>query len=224
MSNPTDNPRFRELLESARQMQARLLFLPCVAVGGTAAALYARHRVSLDVDFVSPVLRDRFDEVAELLLDMPDFRIARVRRPVLILGRVGEDEIGLRQLRRAEPLDAVLKDGLWVPTLPEMIRVKAFVLADRRAVRDYVDVCALVRTAGMDQALAAMKTFDALYAGLFEVGPLVAFAEAAHDDPVDAAEVDLAAWRMLDPAYAKLPEVVACVREFAVRAIESLTQ
>jgi len=221
MSHPIDNPRFRKLLDSARQMQARLLFLPSVAVGGTAAALYARHRVSFDVDFVSPVLREHFDEVADLLLGMPEFQIARVRRPVLILGQIGGDEIGLRQLRRAEPLDAVLIDGLWVPTLPEMIRVKAFVLSDRRAVRDFVDVCALVRTAGMEQAIAAMATFEPLYAGLCAAGPLTAFAEAAHDDPADAAEVDLASWRLLDPTYAKLPEVLAYVREFALRAIEA---
>lgn len=221
MSQPVDHPQFRKLLESARQMQAHLLFLPSVAVGGTAAALYARHRVSLDVDFVSPVLRERFDEVEDLLLGMPEFQISRVRRPVLILGQIAGDEIGLRQLRRAEPLDAVLIDGLWVPTLPEMIRVKAFVLSDRRAVRDFVDVCALVRTAGMEQAIAAMAPFDVLYSGLCAAGPLTAFAEAAHDAPVDAAEVDLGSWRLLDPAYAKLPEVLACVREFALRVLEA---
>jgi len=221
MIRPADHPQFRKLLESARQMQARLLFLPSVAVGGTAAALYARHRVSLDVDFVSPVLRERFDEAEDFLLGMPDFQISRVRRPVLILGQLAGDEIGLRQLRRAEPLDAVLIDGLWVPTLPEMIRVKAFVLSDRRAVRDFVDVCALVRTAGMEQAIAAMASFEPLYAGLCAAGPLTAFAEAAHDDPVDAADVDLGCWRLLDPAYAKLPEVLACVREFALRVLEA---
>ena len=115
MSNPLDSPQFRKLLESARLMQARLLFLPSVAVGGTAAALYARHRVSLDVDFVS----------------------------------------------------------------------------------------------------------EALYAGLSAAGPLTAFAEAAHDDPADAAAVDLGNWRLLDPAYANLPDVLRCVREFALRVIEA---
>jgi len=221
MSNPLDSPRFRKLLESARQMQARLLFLPSVAVGGTAAALYARHRVSLDVDFVSPMLRERFDEVEDCLLDMPDFQIARIRRPVVILGRLAGDEIGLRQLRRAVPLEAVFIDGLWVPSLPEMIRVKAFLLSDRRAVRDFVDVCALVRTAGMEHAITAMASFEALYAGLSAAGPLTAFAEAAYDDPADAAEVDLGNWRLLDPVYAVLPEVLACVREFALRVIEA---
>ena len=219
MSDPTENPQFRKLLESARIMQARLLFLPSVAVGGTAAALYARHRVSLDVDFVSPMLRERFDEVADLLLGMPDFQIARTRRPVVILGQLAGDEIGLRQLRRAEPLEAVLIDGLWVPTLAEMIRVKAYLLSDRRAVRDFIDVCALVRTAGMEHAIAAMASFEDLYAGLSAAGPTTAFAEAAHDDPADIAEVDLGNWRLLDPAYAKLPDVLACVRDFALRVI-----
>ncbi len=66
-----------------------------------------------------------------------------------------------------------------------------------------------------------MWIFDPLYAGLCAAGPLAAFAEAAHDDPADVAEVDLGSWRLLDPAYAKLPEVLACVREFALRSLES---
>jgi hypothetical protein len=38
--------QFDRLLAAARQVQGRLLFLPTVAVGGTAAALYARHGAS----------------------------------------------------------------------------------------------------------------------------------------------------------------------------------
>jgi hypothetical protein len=220
MTKPTDHPRFRRLLDSARELQSRLVFLPSVAVGGTAAALYAGHRVSLDVDFFSPLLSQRFDEVEDFLADMPGFRIARIRRPVLILGQIGDDEIGLRQLRRAEPLEAVEVDGLWIPSLPEMIRVKSFVLSDRRAVRDFIDVCALVRCAGIELAVEAMRDFDPLYRGLSAAGPLTAFAEAAHDDPLDAAEVVLRSWRLLDPAYTNLPEVVAFVRDFALRAID----
>jgi len=221
MSAPGENAAFRRLIETAREVQGKLVFLPTVAVGGTAAALYARHRVSLDVDFVSPVLRDRFDEVEEALWRLPGFEIARTRRPVLILGRVGEDEIGIRQLRRDEPLDAVELEGLWVPTLPEMIRVKAFVLSDRRAVRDFIDVCALVETAGPEAAVAAMAPFNRLYRGLGSAGALTAFAEAAHDEPCDAAETDLSNWRHLDPAYAHLERVRGKCREFALAAVEA---
>lgn len=221
MTPPDHNAAFRRLVETAREVQGRLMFLPTVAVGGTAAALYARHRVSLDVDFVSPLLRDRFDEVEAALLETPGFEIARTRRPVLILGRIGDDEIGFRQLRRQEPLEATEIDGLWVPTLPELIRVKAFVLSDRRAVRDFVDVCALVETAGLDAAIAAMEPFNRLYAGLGGAGALTAFAEAAHDDPADAGEVDLAGWRNLAPAYADLGRVGRACREFAIAAVRA---
>jgi len=64
--------RFERLVEKAKTLQARLMFLPTflptAAVGGTRVALYAQHRVSLDVDFVSPLLADRFDDVENALL------------------------------------------------------------------------------------------------------------------------------------------------------------
>jgi hypothetical protein len=94
------HPHFDQLVAKAKTLQARLVFLPTVAVGGTAVAIYAKHRVSLDVDFVSPLLAERFDDVENALLGMEDFSIARIRRPVLILGSLDGDEIGLRQLRR----------------------------------------------------------------------------------------------------------------------------
>jgi len=215
------HPHFDRLVEKAKALQSRLLFLPTVAVGGTAVALYAHHRVSLDVDFVSPLLAPKFDDVENALLGMDDFSIARVRRPVLILGSMDGDEIGIRQLRRSEPLAAVQVGGLWVPTLPELLRVKAYVLSDRRVVRDFIDVCALVRTAGREAAIAAMKPFDELYGGLSSAGALTGFAEAAHDEPIDFGDVDPAAWRSLDPGYRDLPAVIAEVRSFAVDAIEA---
>jgi hypothetical protein len=217
----SSHPRFERLVEKAKTLQARLLFLPTVAVGGTAVALYAKHRVSLDVDFVSPFLSARFDDVENALLAMDDFSIAKLRRPVLILGSLDGDEIGIRQLRRSEPLDAVEVDGLWVPTLAELLRVKAYLLSDRRAVRDFIDVCALVRTAGLEESLAAMESFDALYGGLSAACALTAFAEAAHDEPVDKDDVDLHSWRSLDPAYRDLASVIDEVRDFAIRAVEA---
>jgi hypothetical protein len=217
----SEHPHFDRLVAKAKTLQARLVFLPTVAVGGTAVAMYAKHRVSLDVDFVSPLLAERFDDVENALLGMDDFSIARIRRPVLILGSLDGDEIGLRQLRRAEPLDAVEVDGLWIPTLAELLRVKSFLLSDRRAVRDFIDVCALVRTAGLEAALTAMEPFDALYGGVSTAGPLLAFAEAAHDQPVDLDDFNPASWRSLAPAYRDIQRVLTEVRNFAVRAVEA---
>jgi hypothetical protein len=219
--NSSGHPHFDRLVAKAKTLQSRLVFLPTVAVGGTAVAIYARHRVSLDIDFVSPLLSERFDDVENALANMDDFSIARVRRPVMILGSLDGDEIGIRQLRRAEPLDAVEVDGLWVPTLAELLRVKAYLLSDRRAVRDFIDVCALVRTAGLEASLAALESFDALYGGLSTAGALTAFAEAAHDDPVDMSDVDPASWRSLDPAYQDVAGVVHEVRQFAISAVQA---
>lgn len=215
------NDRFQRLLEAARRVQAKLLFLPLTAVGGTAAALYARHRVSLDVDFVTPYLKERFSDVEAALETMPDFEPLRIRRPVLILGRVGEDEVGIRQLRRDAPLDVIEREGLCLPTLPEMIRIKAFLLSDRRAVRDFVDLAALLETAGMTAALQALVSFDNLYSGLTKAGALVAFAEATHDEPVDADLVDVKDWRFLRPEYQDMNRVRQLCQELAMGALEN---
>jgi len=127
----------------------------------------------------------------------------------------------LDRLEAHAPAGAVELDGLWIPTLAELIRVKAYLLSDRRAVRDFIDVCALVRTAGPAAALAAMDSFDALYAGVSTAGPLLAFADAAHDDPVDLEDFDPGGWRALAPAYRDLPVVLDEVRKFSVSAVEA---
>jgi hypothetical protein len=54
---------------------------------------------------------------------------------------------GVRQLRRARPLETtVMRVGdhdVVLPTLPETLRIKAFLCLERNATRDYLDVAAL---------------------------------------------------------------------------------
>ena len=75
-------------------VQAQRLVPGCVAVGGTAAALYAEHRVSYDTDHVLPDLRARFDEVVEDLERHVEWKTARLNRPVQILGSVEGVPVG----------------------------------------------------------------------------------------------------------------------------------
>jgi len=56
-----DRPDWERLLAAERHLQA--LVPGTVLVGGTAAALHARHRTSLDGDHVLEDLRGRFDDV-----------------------------------------------------------------------------------------------------------------------------------------------------------------
>ena len=138
-----------------------------VLVGGTASALYAGHRFSFDHDHVLPDLRQRFDTVLAELEAVAGWETARIKRPVLILGSLDGVETGVRQLRRARPLETALmrvgNDQATLPTLPEVLRIKAFLCLDRNATRDYLDVAALAAHLGLEKAAEALWTMDELY-------------------------------------------------------------
>ena len=119
-----------------------------VLVGGTAAALHAGHRRSLDGDHVLEDLRPRFEEVLATLEAAAGWQTARVQKPVTILGRLDGVMTGIRQLRRTRPLETEIVSGLRVPTLAEMARVKAWLLATRHTVRDYLDTVVLLERLG----------------------------------------------------------------------------
>jgi hypothetical protein len=90
---------WERLLAAERHLQH--LVPGTVLVGGTAAALHAGHRISLDGDHVLEDLRGHFDEVLGRLEAAAGWRTARVQRPVLILGQLDGVLTGIRQLRCA---------------------------------------------------------------------------------------------------------------------------
>ena len=138
-----------------------------VLVGGTAAAIHAKHRLSQDADHVVPDLRRRFDEILAQLESAAGWRTARVTRPVQILGSLDGIETGVRQLIRTEPLETTTiqhRDAaLTIPTPAEILRIKGVLILKRNATRDYLDFAALSHRMG-DQATAeALRPFDRLY-------------------------------------------------------------
>jgi hypothetical protein len=139
---PTDQPEWERLLAAEWHLQA--LVPGAVLVGGTAAALHAGHRRSLDGDHVLEDLRPRFEEVLATLEAAAGWQTGRVQKPVAILGRLDGVMTGIRQLRRTRPLETEVVSGLRVPTLAEMARVKAWLLATRHTVRDYLDTVVLL--------------------------------------------------------------------------------
>jgi hypothetical protein len=190
-----DLPDWERLLAAERHLQA--LVPGAVLVGGTAAALHAGHRKSLDGDHVLEDLRNRFDEVLEELESVAGWRTSRVQRPLVILGRLDGVMTGIRQLRRTRPLDTEIVEGLRVPTLAEMARIKAWLLATRHTVRDYLDTVVLLERLG-DEAPDAFGPFDEIYAQESGASPLVEVVERlASAAPSDRAEVDLTTYKGL---------------------------
>ena len=89
----SEPPEWEEVLSSAAHLQR---ILPdAVLVGGTAAAIYAGHRLLTDADHVLTDLRGRFDQVLAELESVAGWKTARVRPPVQILGSLDGIETGV---------------------------------------------------------------------------------------------------------------------------------
>jgi hypothetical protein len=209
-----DLPDWERLLAAERHLQA---ILPgAVLVGGTAAALHAGHRQSLDGDHVLVDLRERFDEVREQLEAAAGWRTERVKRPVVLLGRLDGVMTGVRQLRRVRPLDTEELLGLRVPTLAEMARVKGFLLVARHTVRDYLDTVVLLERLGDESVPGAFAAFDEIYPQDSGASALVELVERlGRAQPSDRPQVDLATYRGLRGPWSDWEHVVSRGRYWA---------
>ena len=159
----------QDVLRSAAELQR--IVPDAVLVGEAAAAWWAGHRDSFDHDHVLADLSDRYLEVLEAV-EATEGWVTSVRAsspPLTILGRLGGIEAGLRQLRRTRRLEVERvrldeEHTVVVPTLPETLRVKAYLVVQRNQVRDYLDVVALVDRYGRERSAQALVRIDDYYA------------------------------------------------------------
>lgn len=162
------------VLASAAHLQR--LVPDAVLVGGTASALHAGHRVSFDHDHVLVDLAGRYAQVVEAV-EASEGWVTSVRAsspPLTLLGSLDGVEAGLRQLRRTQPLEVVEQevdvadDGgsvvVRVPPLPEMLRIKAYLVVQRNATRDYLDTAALADRWGLEESIEVLGGIDDYYA------------------------------------------------------------
>jgi hypothetical protein len=205
MPNSTsDLPEWEQVLSAAAHLQR---ILPdAVLVGGTAAATYAGHRFSQDADHVLTDLRLRFDQVLADLESVAGWKTARIRPPVQILGSLDGIETGVRQLIRDEPLDTTeierFGQRLTVPTLPEMLRIKAVLILKRNATRDYLDFAALADHMGNDDIIQALRRFDTLYPQPNGESALQQLQiQLASPLPYDLRDVNLSMYKHLAPKW-----------------------
>ena len=209
-----DEPVFAKVIEQGQALQSRLLELKMVAIGGTAAALHCDHRYSLDVDCVSPLVAERFPETAENLENWDGWTTRRKNPPNFILGQRQGVELALRQSRREAPLQTTSVQGLLIPTIREMLRVKAFLMVERRATRDYIDFVALASRLDQDTVLQALGYLNCVYGAGGVQTPATCFAEACEVPPLDLQAVPLGSYRGLRSPYTHWSFVAEMCRRF----------
>lgn len=208
-------PEWERVLSAAARLQRTLP--GTVLVGGSAAAVYAGHRLSLDADHVLTDLRERFDRVLADLESVAGWRTARVRRPVQILGSLDGIETGVRQLIREEPLQTTQiefrGETITIPTEGEMLRIKAVLILQRNATRDYLDFVALADHMGDETMVKALRTFDGLYPQPNEESALQQLQiQLANPMPYDLEGLNLSEYKNLLPCWQDWQVVrAACV-------------
>ena len=206
-------PDWERLLAAERHLQ--YLLPGAVLIGGTAAAIHAGHRISMDGDHVITDLRERFDEVLNSLEAAAGWQTGRIQRPVLILGQLDGILTGIRQLRRTRPLETEMVAGLRIPTLAEMARIKAWLLATRDTVRDYLDTVVLFERLGEQGTAASLRDFDEIYRQASHESPLAEVGERlAAAKPTDLAAVDLEHYRGLRPPWNDWNYIADCGRRW----------
>lgn len=220
------SPTLKRVLASAARLQE---VLPdAVLVGGSAAALHAGHRDSFDHDHVLVGLVDRYETVLEAVEATEGWAtsVRASKPPFTIMGRLWGVEAGLRQMRRARPLETCEVDvgeGAVVvaPTAPEALRVKAFLVVQRNAVRDYLDVVALAEHLGLDTAVEILSEIDAYYVDRSgEPGSVLTslVISLADPKPRDTEVIDeLSRYKGLEVRYHRWDDVVDICRTLALR-------
>ncbi len=202
---PNDTwPDWEQVLAAAAHLQR---ILPgAVLVGGSAAAVYAQHRLSTDADHILPDLRQHFDQILAELEAVAGWKTARVKRPVQILGSLDDIETGVRQLIRNEPLETTQiefhGETITLPTEAEMLRIKGVLILLRNATRDYLDFVALADHLGSEGMIKALQSFDRLYPQPNQESALQQLQiQLSNPLPYDLEELNLAEYKNLDPHW-----------------------
>ena len=228
MTRPRPSPTLQRVLESAALLQD--LVPDAVLVGGAAAALHAGHPESLDHDHVLTDLAERYADVIDAV-EASDGWATSVRAskpPMTLLGPLGGVQAGLRQLRRRRPLETESIEvapgrHVVVPTAPETLRVKAYLVVQRNQVRDYLDVVALADHLGPEAAVDVLRNIDSYYVDRSgeEGSVLTALVEALADPtPLDVDVTrELPRYRGLSERWHDWSTVTAACSELAARLV-----
>jgi len=199
--------QWQKLIEAAANFQE--LLTGSVMIGGSAVALHLKHRYSFDADHILSDLKENYEKVLDFLEGRDDRETARINPPKLILGNFQGVETGVRQLRRKRLLETerihIKGKPLTIPTLPEMIRTKGWMIISRNATRDYIDFAALAKHMGIKEATEVLSDFNDFYSDLIrgsQASPIVQLIrQLAEPKPGDFDQIDLSLYKGIQPPF-----------------------
>jgi hypothetical protein len=220
--------QWQKLLEAAANFQE--LLTGAVMIGGSAAAVHLKHRYSFDADHILFDLKENYEEVLDFLEGRDDWETARIHPPKLILGNFQGVETGVRQLRRNRPLETeqihITGISLTIPTLPEMIRTKGWMIVSRNATRDYIDFAALAKHMGIEDTVEVLIDFDDFYSDLIrgsQASPNVQLIrQLAEPKPGDLEQIDLSQYKGIQPPFDSWDYIVKICEEISVELGDKL--
>ncbi len=226
MAKPRKTADWESLLAQAALLQTKVP--GAVLVGGTAAAVHAHHRLSVDHDHVIKDLAKNFDQAVAALESIVGWRTKRRVKGKLVLGEIYGIDAGLRNQRRSAPLETTtitLPRGrkLNIPTIEEMLRIKAFLTVERNATRDYLDVAALSHHLGLRASAKSLDRMNQLYAEFAgDGGDMLStvVVRLSNPEPYDLTEVDLGEYKGIVPPWDDWRAVESQCRAVAVAVLE----
>ncbi len=214
--------RWEKLLEAAAKIQG--LLPGSVMIGGSAAAVHLGHRFSFDADHILLNLKENYSEILDFLEGRDDWETARINPPKLILGSFQGVETGIRQLRRSRPLETETIDIggklITMPTIPEMLRTKGWMIISRNATRDFIDFAALTKHIGIEGTIDALREFNSFYSDLIrgkKASPIVQLVrQLAEPKPSDLEGIDLSQYKGIKPPFDCWTNIERICEEIAV--------
>lgn len=194
-------PDWEQLLADAALLQTKIP--GAVLVGGTAAAVHAHHRISMHHDHVIRDLATHYDSAITALESIAGWRTKRRIHGKLVFGEINSIDAGLKNQRRSAPLETITielsnRRKLKLPTVEEMLRIKAFLVVERNATRDYLDVAALAQHLGLRASARALERMNDLYSEFAgESGDMLStvVVKLSSPDPYDLTELDLSEYK-----------------------------
>ena len=164
-----------------------------------------------------------FRSAIRALESIVGWRIKRRVRGKMLLGEVDDIAAGVRNQRRSAPIETVeikILGGrrIRLPTAEEMLRIKAFLLVDRNATRDYLDVAALSQHVGRRRAASALERMNDLYSEFAgEGGDMLTsiIVNLSNPEPYDLTDVDLTEYKGIIKPWSDWRAVTEQCRELA---------